>query len=139
MHDDEASLRVRGESTAGLLSAATAIDRYESLGIIRGRVETLSHRPGPSFSLHDLVDGAAVACYPTSDTEAAMRHARGRLADVTGTVRRDSATDRPFSIRDVTSVDLVEEGSKAAYRSARGVLRTHEPAEVLVRRMRDGQ
>ena len=32
----------------------------------------------------------------------------GRVADVTGTVKRDPATDRPRSIRDITSVELVD-------------------------------
>ena len=96
-------------------------------------------RHGPQFTLCELVDGTAVMCYPTSDTEAALRDARGRVADVTGTVRRDPATDQPRSVRDITSVRLVEEGTRTAYRSARGVLRTREPAEVLVRRMRDAQ
>ncbi len=114
-------------------------DRYRSLGTVRGRVEMLSHRRGLHFGLYDLVDDAAVTCYPTSGMEAVMRDIWGRLADVTGTVRRDPATDKPRSIRDITSVDLVEEGSSTAYRSARGVLKTHEPAEVLVRRLRDDQ
>lgn len=119
--------------------ASTETDRYKSLGTVRGRVEMLSHRRGLHFSLYDLVDDAAVTCYPTSDMEAVMRNVWGRLADVTGTVRRDPATDRPRSIRDIISVDVVEEGSSTAYRTARGVLTTREPAEVLVRRMRDDQ
>lgn len=119
--------------------AGIETDRYRSLGTVRGRVEMLSHRRGLHFSLYDLVDDAAVTCYPTSDMEAVMRNVWGRLADVTGTVRRDLVTDRPRSIRDITSVDLVEEGSSSAYRSARGVLKAREPAEVLVRRMRDDQ
>ena len=119
--------------------SGTETDRCRSLGTVRGRVEMLSHRRGLHFSLYDLVDDAAVTCYPTSDMEAVMRDIWGRLADVTGTVRRDPATDKPRSIRDITSVDLVEEGSSTAYRSARGVLKTHEPAELLVRRMRDDQ
>ena len=119
--------------------ASTETDRFRSLGTVRGRVEMLSHRRGLHFSLYDLVDDAAVTCYPASDMEAVIRDAWGRLADVTGTVRRDPVTDGPRSIRDIASVDLVEEGSRTAYRSARGVLKTREPAEVLVRRMRDYQ
>ena len=98
-----------------------------------------SGRHGSQFALSELVDDTAVMCYPTSDTEAALRDARGRVADVTGTVRRDPATDRPHSIQDITSVHLVEEGTRTAYLAARGVLRTREPAEVLVRRMRDAR
>lgn len=139
MSQDEARFRVRDEHPVRLLLAATETGHYSSLGTVRGRVETLSHLRGLHFSLYDLLDDAAVTCYPTSDMEAALRDAQGCLADVTGTVRRDPATGRPLSIRDITSVDPVGEGSKTGYRSARGVLKTREPAEVLVRRMRDGQ
>ena len=119
--------------------AAAENDGRESLGTVRGRVEMHAGRHGPQFTLSELVDGTAVMCYPTSDTEAALRDARGRVADVTGAVRRDPATDQPRSVRDITSVHLVEEGTRTAHRSARGVLRTREPAEVLIRRMRDAQ
>ena len=119
--------------------AAAETDGRESLGTVRGRVEMRPARQEPQFTLCELVDGTAVMCYPTSDTEAALRDARGRIADVTGTVKRDPATDQPRSIRDITSVHLVEEGTRTAYLAARGVLRTREPAEVLVRRMRDAQ
>ena len=114
-------------------------DGRESLGTVRGRVEMRSGRRGPQFTLCELVDGTAVMCYPTCGMDAALWDARGCVADVTGTVRRDPATDRPRTIRDITSVRLVEEGTRTAYRSARGVLKTREPAEVLVRRMRDAQ
>ena len=119
--------------------AAAENDGRESLGTVRGRVDMRSGRRGSQYALCELVDDTAVMCYPTTDAEAALRDARGRVADVTGTVQRDPATDRPHSIHDVTSVDLVEEGTRTAYRSARGVLKTREPAEVLMRRLRDGQ
>ena len=114
-------------------------DGREPLGTVRGRVEMRSGRHRPQFTLRELVDGATVMCYPTSDTEAALRDARGRVADLTGTVQRDPATDQPHSIQNITSVHLVEEGTRTAYRSARGVLSTREPGEVLARRMRDTQ
>ena len=139
MREDEARSRVGGEAAGDLLSSVSETDHYRSLGSVRGRITTLPHERGLHFSLCDLIDDAMVACYTPSDMEAAMGDARGRIADVTGTVRRDPATDRPLSIRDIASVDPVEEGSKTAYRSARGALNTREPAEVLVRRMRNGR
>lgn len=119
--------------------AAAENDGRVSLGTVRGRVEMRSGRGGSQYALCELVDGRAVMCYPTTDTETALRDARGRVADVTGTVQRDPATDQPRSIHGITSVDLVEQGTSTAYRSARGVLKTREPAEVLIRRMRDAQ
>lgn len=115
------------------------MDRFVSLGTIRGRVEMLSHRRRLHFSLYDLVNDSAVACFPAEDMEPTMRDVWGHLADVTGTVRRDPATDRPHSIRNVTSVEIVDESPGTSYRSALGVLQTREPAEELVRRMRDAQ
>ncbi len=108
-----------------------------SLGTVRGRVETLSRRRGLSFYLYELTTDAAVTCYMDWNLEDTMREVWGRIADVTGAVRRDAMTDRPLWIRRVTNVDPVDEGEPDGYRRARGALRTSEPAEVLVRRMRD--
>ncbi len=110
-------------------------DVRATLGTIRGRIEMLSQRRGLHFSLYDL----AVSCFPAKEMESTMRDAWGQVADVTGTVKRDPATDRPRSIRDITSVEFVDEGDDLGYRALRGVLETREPAEVLVRRMRDAE
>ena len=114
-------------------------DQHATLGTIRGRIEMLSQRRGLHFNLYDFVYDLAVSCFPAKDMESTMRDAWGQVADVTGTVKRDPATDRPRSIRDITSVELVDEGDDLGYRAVRGVLQTREPAEVLVRRMRDAQ
>ena len=60
-----------------------------------------------------------------------MRSGWGRIADVTGTIRRDADTTGPVCIRRVMSVDPVEEGDLDGYRRARGALRTSAPAEIL--------
>ena len=114
-------------------------DHHSALGTIRGRIEMLSQRRGLHFSLYDLVYDLAVSCFPAKDMESTMRDAWGQVADVTGTVKRDPATDRPRSIRDITSVELIDEEDDFGYRAVRGALETREPAEVLVRRMRDAQ
>ena len=123
--------------TAELSSADK--NHHATLGTIRGRIEMLSQRRGLHFSLYDSVYDLAVACFPAKDMESTMRDAWGRVADVTGTVKRDPATDRPRSVRDITSVELVDEGDALGYRAVRGVLQTREPAEVLVRRMREAE
>ena len=102
-----------------------------------GRVETLSRRKALSFSLYELTTDMPVTCYTDPDLEDTMRDVWGHIADVTGTVRRDAGTDRPLWIRRVTKVDRVDAGDPKGYRRARGAIRTDEPAEVLVRRMRD--
>ena len=108
-----------------------------SLGTVRGRVETLSRRKNLSFNLYELTSDTAVTCYMGWDLEDKMRDVWGHIADVTGTVRRDARTDRPVWIRRVTQVDPVGEGDPDGYLRARGALKSTEPAEVLVKRMRD--
>ncbi len=108
-----------------------------SLGTVRGRVETLSRRRGLTFRLYELTTDSAVVCYMDPDLEGTMRGVWGHIADVTGTVLRDPKTDRPLWIRRVTNVDPVDEGDPDGYLRARGAVHTSEPAEILVRRMRD--
>ena len=71
------------------------------------------------------------------DTEETMRDVWGYIADVTGTISRDSATDIPRSMRKITDVRPVEEGGVGGWRRARGALRSKTPADVLVRCLRD--
>ena len=110
--------------------------KTKSLGTVRGRVETLSHRRGLRFTLFDLLTDRAVSCYLDDDHEDQMRGVWGRMADVTGTVTRDAETGR-LTIRQITSVDLVQEGTSDGFRRARGAITAHEPAEEANRRMRD--
>ena len=121
--------------------ALPAADGWEqdatSLGTVRGRVETLSRRKALSFSLYELTTDTPVRCFVVPGLEDTMRDVWGHIADVTGTVRRGAGTDRPLWIRRVTKVDRVDAGNPKGYLRARGAIRTDEPAEVLVRRMRD--
>ena len=69
----------------------------KSLGTIRGRVETLSHRRGFRFTLYELTTDRPVSCYLQADHEDLMRNAWGHIADVTGVVTarpRHRATSR---------------------------------------------
>ena len=109
----------------------------KSLGTVRGRVETLSHRKGLRFTLYELAPDRAVSCYLQADNEELMRDAWGRIADVTGLVSRDADTGRPLTIRRVTRVEVIEEGNPTAYLGARGVVGGTEPAEAIIRRIRD--
>jgi len=90
------------------------------------------------FNLYELTSDSAVQCYVSEEFEPQMRSLWGRIADVSGIVKRDVNTDLPVEIRSVTSIDVVEEGDPDGYLRARGVLRTTEPAEVLIRCLRDG-
>lgn len=109
----------------------------KSLGTVRGRVETLSHRKGFRFTLYELASDRPVSCYPQADHEDLLRDAWGHIADVTGVVTRDADTGRPLAVRRVTSVDVLNEGDTMGFLRARGVVGGIEPAEGVIRRIRD--
>jgi hypothetical protein len=110
----------------------------KSLGTVRGRVETLSHRKGLRFSLYELANDRPVSCYLETDHEDLMRDAWGHVADVTGYVTRDGESGRPVSIRQVTQVVVTDdEGEAMGFLRARGVVKGAEPAEMIIRRIRD--
>ena len=140
MSEGYVGFRLDGEATMGKLSDAIAehdARTTNSFGIVRGRVETLSHRRGLRFFLYDLATDKAVRCHPDSGLEDTMRSVWGSVVDVAGTVTRDAATGQPISIRHITSVNTIEEGDPMGYLRARGALRIGEPAEEAVRRIRD--
>ncbi len=66
-----------------------------------------------------------------------MRDAWGHIADVTGVITRDADTGRPLALRRVTSVDVVDEGDTMGFLRARGAVGGIEPAEGVIRRIRD--
>lgn len=118
-------------------SATTGPQTTKSLGTVRGRVETLSHRKGVRFTLYELASDRPVSCYPQADHEDLVRDAWGHIADVTGVVTRDADTGRPLAVRGVTSVDVVNEGDTMGFLRARGAVGGTEPAEGVIRRIRD--
>lgn len=108
-----------------------------SLGSVRGRVETLSHRKGLRFTLYELTNDRPVSCYLQPGDEDLMRDAWGRVADVTGVVTREAATGRPLAVRHVSDVQVVMEGDSLGFLLARGAVGGTEPAERVLRRVRD--
>lgn len=111
--------------------------QYVTFGTLRGRVETLSRHQQLNFRLYESSTGHSVICHMNPDTEETMRDVWGYIADVTGTISRDSDTDRPRSMKSITSVEPVEEGGSGGWRRARGALRSKTPAETLIGRLRD--
>ena len=87
-----------------------------SIGAVTGRVQTLSNRSGLRFNLYDTVHDRAVACYLSAGQEPLMREAWGRQATVSGKVSRDASTGRPIAIRQILSLDILEEVPPGSYR-----------------------
>lgn len=108
-------------------------------GAVEGRIETLQHRRGLRFTLYDTLFDKAVSCYLAQDHENIMRRAWGRRASVFGRVRRDPNTGRPLSVRQVTKIEIIEEGDPDDWRQAIGAappLNDVSP-EAAIRAMRD--
>ena len=61
-----------------------------------------------------------------------MRDAWGRVADVTGVITRHTDSGRPIAVRQV-----IDEVETMGFLAARGVVGGTEPAEAIIRRIRD--
>lgn len=110
-------------------------------GGILGRIQTLTNRGALRFTLFDLLNDKAVSCYLNAGQDELIRGAWGRVALVTGWVKRDQITGWPLSIRQIESVEVQAEGEPGGWAQAVGSLRragaaTSEPAEVVIRRIR---
>lgn len=91
-----------------------------ALGAIQGTIQTISSRGGLKFTLYDLMHKRAISCYLPPGSEDLMRDAWEKNAIVHGIVRRDPATGRPTSIREVSRVETVPESGPGDWRLAEG-------------------
>lgn len=114
---------------------------YKAWGAVDGYIQTLSQRSEYRFTLYDALFDKAVSCYMSASDEEKMRGMWGKRAMVEGMVTRDSGSGRPLSVRQISSVVLVDEREEGAWRSARGVSPSvsGELPEVALRRARDDQ
>ena len=129
-------------SAETLAPAPSPVSPSATWGAVQGRIQVLSNRGSLHFTLYDLVHDKPVSCYLQEEQSELMRDAWGRVATVEGWVKRDPATGRPQTIRRVSRVELVDEGSRGDWRRAEGVLKSvgrDEPAETTIRRLRDAQ
>ena len=113
-----------------------------SIGAVTGRIQTLINRNGLRFSLYDRLFDKAIACYLSQGQEEMMREDWGKRARVSGRVSREATTGRPIAVRRITSVKILEEPDRSAYRKARGVI-SWKPGDKLpeqaIREMRDAE
>lgn len=113
----------------------------KSFGAVTGRVQTLSNRGGPRFTLFDLLNDRAVSCYVEPGHDELMRGIWGKIATVQGWVTRDAHTGRPFSVRRISALATRTEVEPGSYRRAAGAVPVGLEAisaEAAVRRLRDG-
>ena len=112
----------------------------KSIGSISGRIQTLSNRGGLRFNLYDVVHDRAVGCYLREGQEELMREAWGRRARVSGSITREQPSGRPLTIRQILSVEILEDFPPGSYRLAKGALPWspgEKMPEEVIRQLRD--
>jgi hypothetical protein len=111
-------------------------------GVVKGRVQAISSRGKLRFNLYDSLFDKPISCYLQSGQEDLMREIWGKRVYVSGQITRDADLGRAVSVRHITAVDTIPEYVPGSYKQARGVLTwspDDEPAEILIRRLRDGE
>lgn len=119
------SIRFTADDDDVIISSNVRAERPMSVGAyggVEGYVHTLTSRNKLSFTLYDVLFDRAVPCYLRVGQEEMMRGVWGKRAIVIGYVSRDPLTGRPVTIRDVSTVQVVEDVAPGAYREARGML-----------------
>jgi hypothetical protein len=113
----------------------------EIFGELIGRLQAVSSRKAFTGTLHDDTFDKAVRCYFDAGQEDLVRDMWDRRVAIVGNIRRDPATGRPLSIRNITSVSSEDiEPDEHVWQQARGILKRALPdelPEVLLRRLRD--
>jgi hypothetical protein len=115
-----------------------------AFGSVEGVIHTLAGKDGLRFTLYDALFGRAVSCYFSADPkergqqEELMRNSWEKRAIVQGLVTRDSLTDRPLEIRQISQVIPVISGDYRKSRGALAELKDETPAEQIIRHLRDG-
>ena len=111
-----------------------------SIGVVTGRIQTLSNRNGLRFNLYDTIHDKAVACFLESHQTELIREAWGCRAAITGRITREAQTGRPIAIRQIAAIETLAEPTPGAYRQARGAV-PWQPGDLLpedaIRRLRD--
>ncbi len=75
-------------------------------GSVRGRIQSITNRKSLQFTLYDLNKDHAVSCYLEPGSEQLMRKAWGKIATVSGIVRRNPGTGQPTTVRGIKPSDI---------------------------------
>ena len=119
--------------------APEASRRRYAWGEVKGTIETLQRRRH-QFTLYDTLFDKPVRCRLHPDQQDRMREFWGKKVVVVGRVGRDPMTGYPVEVRDIRDIRLVPTYNAEDYQRAIGAFDLgSEPAEVLVRRLRDAE
>ncbi|MBL8147053.1 MAG: hypothetical protein JNL34_11770 [Anaerolineae bacterium] len=139
------SLRIETEKLSAIIydtRAKVTLPLRQTLGAVKGTVESLSSRRTLRFILYDAITDRAITCYAKDDQAELLRDIWGKRAMVSGRVTRHPETGMALSVRDITHIARIETPPLLGYRRARGVFTWQpgdEPAEVSIRRIRDAE
>ena len=124
-------------------SGAVKVDQQSrvSVGVVTGKVQTLSNRGNLRFNLYDTIHDKAVSCYLQPGQEDLMREVWGRRVRVSGQVSREAASGLPKVIRKILDIKILEEVEPGSYRLAKGAV-PWQPGDAMpedvIRQLRDG-
>jgi hypothetical protein len=125
------------------IEASEPFASVPSFGSVRGKLQTISDRNQLRFMLYEANTDRPFTCYldPESSVDKeTLRNDWGKLAEVTGMVRRDPKTGNATTIRRVRSIEVIEPMARGAWRRVKGIapaLNDITP-EASIRAVRDG-
>ena len=112
----------------------------ETYGAVQGRIQTLTRVKQYRFTLYDLHSQYPITCYLNPEYEEDMRKAWGKLATVEGIIRRNPESGLPMTVRQVSSIHILSEGTTGGWREALGCAPDYIGnvlPEIAIRRLRD--
>lgn len=97
-----------------------------SLGVITGIVEAIWNRPNLRLGVYDSIFNKIVYCHLEGNQHEIARRAWGKSVAITGMIKRDIETGRPYEVRQVRHVEIRESSPPGSYKQARGMLAWRE-------------
>ncbi len=119
----------------------SAEDDY-SFGTVTGYIETITKHNQLSFTVYDLVFNRAIVCKFSEEQKRKVLSGWERRVRISGKIYRNAFTNRPSEIRDITSIEILEDYAQGAFEAASGVIpwqEGYELPEKTIRRIRDGE
>ncbi len=112
----------------------------ESLGSVRGLVETLSRRQSLRFIVYDdLFDKAVKCCFKETQVDM-IRDIWDKRVVVTGSIIHDISSGRPILIKEIQDIKVLPVDTEGVFLKSRGKIPWEtgdEPSEKTIRRLRD--
>ncbi len=137
-------LRFEAEGCEFLINTPRGSDigkgKTRALGIVRGRIETITSHRTHKLLLYDDLFGSPIDCLVTREQETLMRNAWNKRAQVSGEVIRDLRSGRVMAVHNIRDIRILLDPEPDALLHAQGILDLGKyRAEELVRSLRDAE